>query len=305
MLGAGVFLTGHPAFGVLTLAADFVTFLATLVLYKVACYSYCVRCRPRPFGGLRRLLLASLLFGPLSMAVVLAARHPAADWGGRRGLALALLVVLAAGVRPTVVLFTTFSRRGSFARWFVSEWGKRAVGTLVGSAVLAAVALAVFQAEVDQSDLAFDAGLYLAFVTATVAWRSRSRVADPPPPPRATPGTSGCSSSATPSSWAHISVLAPLLHHRLTIAGALLPRGGGRTSTVGGVPILGEPVNAPHVVQALGVTRVVVVGPTLGAAALSRLHRTDCNLRDDQITQVEFPGLPPRLWRRDVAETSS
>ncbi len=206
LLGAGVFLTGHPVFGVVALAADFVAFLAILVLYKLACYNFAVRCGPRPSGGLQRLLLASLVFGPLCMATVLGLRHSGADWIGRRGATTVLLVLLAAAVRPGVVLFTPFARNGSLGRWFIAEWCKRAVGTLVGSALLAAIALAVFQTEVDLKDIVCDAALYLAFVTAMVAWRSRGRATPCPAP---APGAwtraaarSGCCSSAATSSWA-------------------------------------------------------------------------------------------------------
>jgi lipopolysaccharide/colanic/teichoic acid biosynthesis glycosyltransferase len=310
MLGAGVFLTGHPLFGVLTLAADATTFLAILIIYKVACYDIAVRCRPQPTGGLRRLLLASLVFGPASMAAALVWRHPAADWVGRQGAALALLIALAAVVRPGVVLFTPFARRGSLGRWLCTEWCKRAVGTLFGSALLAAVALAVFQAEVNETDLALDAAFYLASVTALVAWRSRCRVAVPSAPQPGAPGSREGDEErllligGAMELGAYISILSPVLNHRLTVVGALVPRRGCRTHTVGGVPILGEPSDAAQVVQALAVTRVVLVGLTGGAGLTQVALRDLGGLGDERVHRVEFPELFRKQWFPDFSEES-
>jgi lipopolysaccharide/colanic/teichoic acid biosynthesis glycosyltransferase len=307
MLGAGVFLGGHPFFGVLTLAADATTFLAILILYKVACYDIAIRCRPHPAGGLRRLLLASLVLGPASMAAALVWRHPAADWVGRQGAGLALLVVLAAVVRPAVVLFTPFARRGSLGRWLCTEWFKRAVGTLFGSALLAAVALAVFQAEIDETDLALDAAFYLASVTALVAWRSRGRVAAPVSP-AGNQGRRGGEErllliGGAMELGAYISILSPILNHRLSVVGALVPRGGCRTHTVGGVPILGEPSDAAQVVQALEVTRVVLVGLT-GGERLTDDLRDFGGVGEEKIHRVEFPELFRQQWLPDFSEES-
>lgn len=306
MLGAGVFLFGHPVFGVLTLAADVTAFLAILVLYKVACYTFAVRCRPQPTGGLHRLLIASLVLGPLSMAAVLAARHPWADWAGRQGLALVLLVALACLVRPFVVLFTPFARGGGLARWFVNEWCKRAVGAAVGSVFMAAVALAVFQSEVNQADLVFDAFLYLLFVTVLMVWRSWYRVAAPA---AAAPTRNGGDErllliGGDIELSAYISVLSPHLNHGFSIAGALVPRRSCRSHTIGGVPILGEPADAAQVVQALDVTRVVLVGPDEDGTVLKRL-RGDCALAAGQIHRVVFPAPIPRHWFHDSPEESS
>ena len=194
---------------------------------------------------------------------------------------------------PGVVLFTPFARTGRLGRWFVGEWCKRAMGTVIGSGLLAAVALAVFQSEVERADLVLDAVLYLAFVTVHVAWRSRVLAAGPV----AAPASSGGRPTGQErllliggdmELGAYISVLAPFLNHRLAIAGALVPRPGCRTHTVAGVPILGEPADAAQVVQALRVTRVVFVGPGTDDDAPGRL-RDHCNLRDEQIHRVEFP----------------
>jgi lipopolysaccharide/colanic/teichoic acid biosynthesis glycosyltransferase len=303
LLGAGLFLTGHPAFGLLTLAADAVIFLATLVVYKLACFNWAVRCGPRPGGRLRRsLLLASVILGPLSMAAALGLRHPPAEWAGRPGSGLALLIALAAIVRPGVVLFTPVSRGGGPMRRLLGEWAKLAVGALAGSAILAAVAAAVFQAELDPADLALDAALYLTLTAGLVAWRGRA--AADPAPDAAAGGRGGEERLLVVGGGvelgAYISALAALPDHRVTVAGALAPWPGCRMRTVGGVPILGELADAPQVVQALDITRVVVVGPAVGADALERL-RAGCDLADDRISHVEFPGPVLRQWRRDAA----
>jgi hypothetical protein len=236
------------------------------------------------------------------MAAALAWRHPAADWVGRQGAALALLIALAAVVRPVVVLFTPFARKGSLGRWLCTEWCKRAVGTLFGSALLAAVALAVFQAEIDEKDLALDAAFYLASVTALVAWRSRGRVAAPVSP-IGSQGRRGGEErllliGGAMELGAYISILSPILNHRLTVVGALVPRGGCRTHTVGGVPILGEPSDAAQVVQALEVTRVVLVGLT-GGDRLTDDLRDFGGVGDEKIHRVEFPELFRQQWLPD------
>jgi hypothetical protein len=243
------------------------------------------------------------------MAAALAWRHPAADWVGRQGAALALLIALAAVVRPAIVLFTPFARRGSLGRWLFTEWCKRAVGTLFGSALLAAVALAVFQAEINESDLALDAAFYLASVTALVAWRSRGRVASVERP-TGVPGRHKEGEErllligGALELGAYISILSPLLNHRLTVVGALVPRRGCRSHTVGGVPILGEPSDAPQVVQTLEVTRVVLVGLTSDDGLTEEGLREIGGLGDERVHRVEFPKLFREKWFPGFPEES-
>ena len=137
----------------------------------------------------------------------------------------------------------------------MNEWCKRAVGAAVGSVFMAAVALAVFQSEVNQADLVFDAFLYLLFVTVLMVWRSWYRVAAPA---AAAPTRNGGDErllliGGDIELSAYISVLSPHLNHGFSIAGALVPRRSCRSHTIGGVPILGEPADAAQVVQALDV----------------------------------------------------
>jgi len=102
---------------------------------------------------------------------------------------------------------------------------------------------------------------------------------------------------------AYISILSPILNHRLTVVGALVPRGGCRTHTVGGVPILGEPSDAAQVVQALEVTRVILVGLT-GGDRLTDDLRDFGRLGDERIHRVEFPELFRQQWLPEFSEES-
>jgi lipopolysaccharide/colanic/teichoic acid biosynthesis glycosyltransferase len=305
LLYAGVSLSGHPAFAILALVADSTTFLAMLVLYKLACYNFTIRCRPGSPGGFaRRLFLGSLVLGPVSIAAALAFHHPPAEWLARPGTALALLIALAAVVRPGVVLFTPVALRSGLGR-LAGEWCKLAVGTLVGSAVLAAAALAVFQAEVDPTDLALDAVVYLGLATSLLAWGSRrgDRASG-----RAQDDEAGEERLLIVGGGvelgAYIGALSAYADHRFTIAGALVPRRDYRSHTVGGVPILGGLADAGQVIEALRVTRVVIVGPAVSDAALDRL-RTACSLAEHQVVRIEFPGPFLRLPLPDLAEGAS
>jgi hypothetical protein len=73
-----------------------------------------------------------------------------------------------------------------------------------------------------------------------------------------------------------------------------MPQPGYRTNTVGGVPILGGVTDAPDIVRALEVTRIIVLAEKTDSSVIDYL-RSECPLDKRRISAIDLLG-PLRDW---------
>ena len=311
LLGAcGLLAGGDRDLIGLMLAVDVLMFLSFLIVYKLVCYNIYVCFRLGRSGNLgRRLPVASLLLGPMSTgAALLAARA----FGGFQGVTAAswLVPILGASVvRPCVLLFSPVASTRPLSRWLLTAWVRLALDALVGTCILALLGLVfVGRIATGWEVLLTDSALYLALLTGCALWPARS------PVPLSQEATdSGRRHPATEEKvllvgagielGAYVSVLSALPEGCFRVVGAVMPRPGYRTNTVGGVPILGDLTHAAEIIQGMQVTRVIVVGTAGGDAMLAYL-RAVCPLANDSIISVDLLGPIPSGWRWDPSSQS-
>src|SRR5207248_9085931 len=91
--------------GPAVLLADSTAFLAVLVFYKLICYrAYVCFFLQKSRELSRRLTVAAIVLGPVSMTAVLVARHGIHGWDALRVSGWPWLVLLPLFIRPAVML---------------------------------------------------------------------------------------------------------------------------------------------------------------------------------------------------------
>jgi hypothetical protein len=119
---------------------------------------------------------------------------------------------------------------------------------------------------------------------------------------------------------AYVGAISAAPGQRVEVVGVVMPHPGYRTNTVGGVPILGGLTDAPEIVRALKVTRIIVLGAKDDRSALDYL-RLESSLEDHRISSIDMlgplrdcsmdpwddsaPGTPPRIGRMEHARPAS
>lgn len=300
LLGSIEFLAGFRDLARSVLLADTVLFLAVLVLYKMGCYNiYACFFRQRVCGLWGRLIVASVIFGPLSMAAVLLIRYGRDAWNGAHLLGVPGLLLLALLVRPAIFVFKPITSHGIVSRP-IREWTKIFLGALVGSSLIVSGSLLLNERGIGRLDVACDGLLYLLAMTGVIWWHHRQ---DRHSALAADGGRNSkkerlliVGEGAELSGY--ISALASLPEHCFKVVGALSTHRGYRTNMAGGVPVLGELADAPEVVRAMDVTRVVVLDTDISDDALDEL-RVVCDLEPEQLLRVGILSPLMRLWRRD------
>jgi lipopolysaccharide/colanic/teichoic acid biosynthesis glycosyltransferase len=277
LAGSAMLAWGYGEPEGLILLGDMVAFTAILVIYKLACYNLYVLFRLQRSRDLeRRLTVAALFLGPLSVALTLA-RHPLEHWTGQRGLAFLGIVLLATVVRPGVILFNPMpsSRRG--LSWIVTEWAKLAFGALAGSFLLLVALFALGERATAPGDAACDAVLYLALITAFAVWLQRplASALGRRPQPASQPALSKERLLVVGTGLelgAYLSALLILAERGFEVVGAVVAGTGQRANTVAGVRVVGEVTDVPALVSALSVTKIIVVGSSRDDSILTYLR---------------------------------
>jgi lipopolysaccharide/colanic/teichoic acid biosynthesis glycosyltransferase len=284
LIVSGMVFADHRDVGRVILLLDTMFFLAVLMMYKLLLYNIYLSFFLQKSRRLcRRLVVASLAAAPLSMAVVVGFRQRPGAWSGPQLRLYLPVVLLAALIRPVVVLFLPVFPRRTVAAWFLSEWRKLAGGALVGSALLIFAALLVNERGLGRGDVLGDGALYLGLITGVAVWqhlrprKSRSTgrrrvVPEPGAVERLLVVGSGVELSA------YLTALSALPENRFQIVGVVTPYRQDRTNMVSGYPVLGQTLDIPELLSALPVTKVVVVRPVAGGsdavAPLERLRTT-------------------------------
>jgi|GEM_PF-440365 len=308
LITCGMLLLGDRDVGRLALVLDSMAFGVLLVGYKLAGYNLYVTFVVQRSRALSRwLILSALVIGPASLVTVLTVRYGARNWtseGG--GLASLTLVVLAAVIRPGMILFKPVLSRQTTRRWLLREWHRLLFGAFVGSAVLIGGAVLFNIRGVGRMDIAMDSVLYLSLMTA-LAVRANRRLAreDVPERPALHPEKKerilviGTGLELT----AYISAMSALPEQHFEIVGIIMPYRQHRTNTVGGFPVLGCIGDAAETVKHQAVKKVIVVGAAIDGVIVERM-RLRCNLRKDQILHVDLLGPLLREWRTDSKESN-
>jgi lipopolysaccharide/colanic/teichoic acid biosynthesis glycosyltransferase len=295
LIGCALLFADFRGVGRSLLLADTVLYLAVLVLYKLTCYNvYTGFFRHKSWGLWPRLGLASLVVGPLSMAVVLTARHGPAAWTNPTVIPLSALVLLALAVRPAVILFKPMA---SGTRQLSHVLAQLALGTLVGSSLVVSGALLLNERGIGRLDVALDSILYMSLMT-VIARRLLAKRAR-----RAGRRERLLLVGEGSHLGGYVGALSALPAHRFEVVGALTTRRGYRTNLAGGVPVLGEVEDAPEIVRAVGATRVVVLDTDIRDADLEGL-RAACGLEPEQVVRVEVLAPLMRLWHPDAVGTA-
>jgi hypothetical protein len=288
-LGRGVFLT------------DVVLFLAVLVLCKLFCYNINLCYFQKRSAGLwGQLVIAAVVFGPLSMATILTVRHGLSVWAGPDKSSAWALLGLALAIRPTVVLFKPISCRRSLACWLKQDWGKVVFGALIGTTLIVSGALLVNVRGISRLGAVADGALYLGLMTVFAVGSQQRTNRRLPQPLTGSPRRReklllvGNGIQLT----AFMAAFTAMRERRLEIVGALSLRRGLRDNLVGGVAVLGTVGDAPDVVRAMQVSRIVVIDADMTDTELDAL-RLSCGLAGEQALRVDFLRPVLQLWRAD------
>lgn len=162
----GLYVFGHGRVHGLTLALDTAFFLSGLVIYKLLLYALHVTFQVQATRApLRRAIVASVVFAPVSLAVVLAARHGVGAAGGWHPA----LLLLPLAIRPMLIALALFPARRPqrLVDWWTIQiplgWT-----SVTGSALMAMAAIAFGVRTLTLGDLLLDALVFHVAVTAAV-----------------------------------------------------------------------------------------------------------------------------------------
>jgi FlaA1/EpsC-like NDP-sugar epimerase len=282
------------------LILDTIAFATILVVYKLACYNYYVCfCLQESRDLSRRLTVASLWIAPLSIGTVLTARHGQRGWSEDLALSITLLLV-AAVIRPMIMLFQPVSSRRETSSWLLREWKKLFFASVIGSSLMVSAALLFNERGVARLDIVWDNAIYLLLTTAIALSHNKAYQARLIAHRTGVPAENkerllivgvGIELSA------YISALPALPEQHFEVIGVVTPNRKERSNMVGGFPILGGIKDAPAIVKYSRITRVVVVGRR-GDKATFQYLREKCSLAKEQVLQVEILNPVLRRWRR-------
>jgi lipopolysaccharide/colanic/teichoic acid biosynthesis glycosyltransferase len=304
LIVTGMLLLDRRDFSRLVLLLDTTLFVSLLLIYKLLLFKVYVSLSWRGSHQLsRRLVYASLVLAPLSLSAMATFRHGMDAWSGASLPLYLTLLPIVTVIRPMVVLLTPIYPRPTAFSWFVREGMKLALGTLVGSAIVASAAVVVNESGVGHGDLLCDAALYQVGMTCVASWYhgrlNEGKQCGSAAERAATPATekilvvgSGIGLSC------FVAALAELPDFACEVVGIVTPHHYHRTSTVGGYPIIGHIQDIPELLDRTDISRVVIVTCAIDQASLEELSRR-CRGREDRFTYVEM--LAPLLrWRSET-----
>lgn len=280
----------------LTLVLDMAFFLSSLFVYKLTVYSIYLTFfvqDSRVFA--RRTILASMVFGPLSVLLVVSAHHgPAAWFGADRGKHITTLV-LALLVRPLVALhFRPEPLHTGNSSRLNADVGRLVLATIAGSSTILLGIILVSRQTPAFVDLLLDGAMFIVLFT-LFALRESGLFA-----PRnavglvAEPETHNRSRMIVIGSGiellAYIAALDGIPEHDFVIAGVVTPETSRRLSTVGGHRVLGDTSDLPAILETIEVDQIIVLESSLDQAHLGSVEAVarqyDCHYFPIRL----FPG---------------
>jgi lipopolysaccharide/colanic/teichoic acid biosynthesis glycosyltransferase len=285
--------TENRGIGRLLLLIDWAFFTTTLVIYKLVLYRLYVTFFLQKSRYLTRWLMrAAFVVAPLSMFVAMTLRRGPGIWvEGNAGLECVTLL-LAALVRPLVLIVRPVRTFPSPAAWLLKEWRRLLIGTVIGSCFIVCLTVLLNRRDLSRSEMVLDSFLYLGTMT-LLALRFNAAAQN------ALPEGGGSEPGAHKQRIllvgeglelsAYVSALTTLPEHRFEVVGIITPHRWHRTNTVGDYAILGQLSDIPDVVRDFGVTRILALKSTVQKADLGDLE-SEAGLMP-QIEQIEFLNL--------------
>lgn len=280
----------------LTLVLDMAFFLSFLFVYKLTVYSIYLTFfiqDSRVFA--RRTILASMVFGPISVLLVVSAHHgPAAWFGLDRGKHITTLV-LALLVRPLVALHFRPEpfHLGNSSRLRV-EVGRLVLATIAGSSTILLGIILVSRQTPAFIDLLLDGGMFMSLFT-LFALRESVLFA-----PRNMAGLIAATETHDRSRMivvgsgielpAYIASLDGIPEHDFVIVGVVTPETSRRLSTVGGHRVLGGISDLPAILETIKVDQIVVLESSLDQAYLASVEAAAQQYDCDYFPIRLFPG---------------
>jgi FlaA1/EpsC-like NDP-sugar epimerase len=215
------------------------------------------------------------------------------------------MVLLAAAIRPGILLFKPVFSRPKATSWLLREWRKLFFGSLIGSALIVLGALLLDERGCGRLDVVLDGVLYLFAMTCVGLWYNSSlqplMTAQPAasrPETRERLLIVGAGLELT----AYVSALSALPESHFEIVGVITHHRKYRTNMIGGIPILGELRDAPDIVKFSKITKVVAVGAWSDKSAV-RYLRKKCKLTENQVLRVQLLTPILRQCPTDAGES--
>lgn len=285
--------TENRGIGRLLLLIDWAFFTTTLVIYKLVLYRLHVTFFLQKSRYLTRWLMrAAFVVAPLSMFLAMSLRRGPRIWVEGNPALECVTLLLAALVRPLILVVRPVRSFPSPAAWLLKEWRRLFVGTVIGSCFIVCFTVLLNRRDLSRSETILDSFLYLGMMT-LLALRYNAAAQQALP--------EGGSSETTPHKQrilivgeglelsAYVSALTTLPEHRFEVVGIITPHRWHRTNTVGEYAIVGQLSDIPDVVRDFGVTRIVALKSTVHKADLNDLEWEPGAA--PQIEQVEFLDL--------------
>jgi FlaA1/EpsC-like NDP-sugar epimerase len=282
--------TEHRGIGRLLLLIDWAFFTTTLVIYKLVLYRLYVTFYLQKSRYMTRWLMrAALVVAPLSMFLAMSLRRGPSIWVEGNPALECVALLLAALVRPVILVIRPVRTFPSSAAWLLKEWRRLFVGTVIGSCFIVCVTVLLNRRDLSRSEMILDSIFYFGVMT-LLALRYNAAAQHALPDANSSEPVvhkqrilivgEGLELSA------YVSALTTLPEHRFEVVGIITPHRWHRTNTVGEYAILGQLRDIPDVVRDFGVTRIIALKSTVQKADLGDLEWESGAA--PQIEQVEF-----------------
>jgi lipopolysaccharide/colanic/teichoic acid biosynthesis glycosyltransferase len=305
LLWAAVASTALIAFGMwgfhdlhqlgLTLVLDMAFFLSSLFVYKLTVYSIYLTFfvqDSRVFA--RRTIFASMVFGPLSVLLVVSLHHGPEAWFGVEAGKHITTLVLALLVRPLVALhFRSEPFHPGNTTRLRAEVGRLVLATIAGSSTILLGIILVSRQTPAFIDLLLDGAVFLLLFT---LFALRESVLFAPQDAGDVPAATAHTRSkmivigSGIELLAYIASLDGIPEHDFIITGVVTPETSRRLSTVGGHRVLGDTSDLTAILETSEVDQVVVLESSLDRIRLASVEAVTRAYNCEYFPIRLFPG---------------
>lgn len=253
----------------------------------------------------RRLVVAAFVLAPLAVVAAMIALHGVSAFTGPRGARYVILVVLAAVIRPGLLLLLPSPQvRPGNANWFMKESPRIWAASAAGSAIILMLAMVLRRWDIAAEDLVAEVLVFAAAMSAFGLWQNARQVrsADRTVP---YPGEAEIRDATLlvvglrVNLSAYVEFLDSGAIGRYRILGLMIPNEADRAMAMGGRRIVGSIADLPQILPTLPVDRVVVLSD--GLAERDILLVQGIAARHDRL-YVEVKLAPDLVSTGTVAE---
>lgn len=262
------------------LLLDATMYLGLLLMYKLLVYkSYLLVVKHYERRLARRMILASVLIGPLSTLTTMLLRRGFLVKTEDDGIVLMLFTVLSAIAWPMILLLNPVIHRQTTLRFLVSEGRKIVLGSIVGMVITAYAAIIFNERDWYRADLILPSMTYAAAMLAVGIWQNRAlselERRTEAYPHGDSPGSRDRQRLLIVGSGMHVSAYLTALtdapDHSFEIVGIVSPEPNLRTSMIGGYTVIGHLSDLPDLLEEGEISRVVVLVHGLSSEQMREL----------------------------------